>query len=80
YVSYYFNQMKIHNSFLKKKSKYYLARKRFLTNFIYALNGYDFKDDKWEALFKCFKWYKPTTTAPVLSEEEQKIINEIKNL
>jgi hypothetical protein len=80
YINYYFNQMKTHNSILKKKSKHYITRKRFLTNFIYALNGYEFKNDKWKVLFECFKWYKPTTSAPVLTDEEQKMIIELKNL
>ncbi len=80
FIKYYYEQMIEYNDLFKRKDKYNEIRKRFMINLIYALNGYDFKDDQWKKLFECFKWYKPTSTAPVLPDDERIMIDRIKNL
>lgn len=80
FVKYYVDQMIENNAYMKTNDKYHEVRKKFVTNFIYALYGYDFKNDQWKKLFECFKWYKPTSTAPVLPDDEQIMVDRIKNL
>lgn len=80
FIRYYVQQMIENNAHMKRNDKYHEVRKRFVKNFIYALNGYNFKNDQWKKLFECFKWYEPINTAPVLSDEEKKMISDIKEL
>ena len=54
---------------------------QFLINSIYALHGYQFKNNKWTDMFSKFSWYKPETSSVSekdFSIDEQNMINNLK--
>ena len=54
----------------------------FLRNFIYALHGYEFRNEELFAIFSEFSWYYPQSWLndkidDLLSEKEKQLINDV---